>query len=102
MADYQHVVNVHADVARTKKRNWSHVEEPPVSGKSSLTCLIDVVLLYIDSNFVITFTGNSRVKKMEEDDVMMLLPPMFAPKDFPENLMLDSWIYLFIFLSLLP
>lgn len=28
MADYQHVVPVHADVARRKKRNWAEVEEP--------------------------------------------------------------------------
>ncbi|KAH9717978.1 transcription factor IIIC subunit 5 [Citrus sinensis] len=28
MADYQHVVAVHADVARRKKRNWTEVEEP--------------------------------------------------------------------------
>lgn len=28
MADYQHVVPVHADIARRKKRNWSELEEP--------------------------------------------------------------------------
>ncbi|KAH9801326.1 peroxiredoxin-2B [Citrus sinensis] len=28
MADYQHVVAVHADVARRKKRNWTEVEDP--------------------------------------------------------------------------
>lgn len=28
MVDYQHVVAVHADVARRKKRNWAEVEEP--------------------------------------------------------------------------
>lgn len=26
MADYQHVLAVHADVARRKKRNWDEVE----------------------------------------------------------------------------
>lgn len=28
MADYQHVIPVHADVARRKKRSWSEMEEP--------------------------------------------------------------------------
>ncbi|KAL4631840.1 hypothetical protein ACB092_04G006600 [Castanea dentata] len=28
MVDYQHVVAVHADAARRKKRNWAEVEEP--------------------------------------------------------------------------
>lgn len=30
MADYQHVVAVHADVARRKKRSWTEAEEPQV------------------------------------------------------------------------
>ncbi|KAK0606522.1 hypothetical protein LWI29_000121 [Acer saccharum] len=62
MADYQHVVAVHADVARRKKRNWTEVEQP-LSGKDGL-------------------------KKLDEDDVMMLLPPLFSPKDVPENVVL--------------
>lgn len=28
MVDYQHVVAVHADAARRKKRNWTEMEEP--------------------------------------------------------------------------
>ena len=31
MVDYQHVVAVHADVSRRKKRNWIEVEDPPIS-----------------------------------------------------------------------
>lgn len=31
MVDYQHVVAVHADVSRRKKRNWMEVEDPPIS-----------------------------------------------------------------------
>ncbi|KAH9669420.1 transcription factor IIIC subunit 5 [Citrus sinensis] len=62
MADYQHVVAVHADVARRKKRNWTEVEEPQFEKGG----LID----------------------LDEDDVMMILPPLFAPKDVPENLVL--------------
>ncbi|GAY60236.1 hypothetical protein CUMW_200390 [Citrus unshiu] len=61
-ADYQHVVAVHADVARRKKRNWTEVEEPQFEKGG----LID----------------------LDEDDVMMILPPLFAPKDVPENLVL--------------
>ena len=30
MFDYQHVIPVHADVARRRKRNWSELEEPHV------------------------------------------------------------------------
>ncbi|KAK2641611.1 hypothetical protein Ddye_023374 [Dipteronia dyeriana] len=62
MTDYQHVVAVHADVARRKKRNWTEVEQP-LSGKDGL-------------------------KKVDEDDVMMLLPLLFSPKDVPENVVL--------------
>ncbi|KAK3204528.1 hypothetical protein Dsin_018574 [Dipteronia sinensis] len=62
MADYQHVVAVHADVAWRKKRNWTEVEQP-LSGKDGL-------------------------KKLDEDDAMMLLPPLFSPKDVPENVVL--------------
>ncbi|KAM7279591.1 hypothetical protein ACFE04_006725 [Oxalis oulophora] len=63
MADYQHVVAVHADVARRKKRNWSEAEEL-LSEECSLP---DV-----------------------QDDVMLLLPPLFSQKDVPENLVLRS------------
>ncbi|KAJ4715492.1 general transcription factor 3C polypeptide 5-like [Melia azedarach] len=62
MADYQHVVAVHADVARRKKRNWTEVEEPHFE--------------------------KGGLMDLEEDDVMMMLPPLFAPKDVPENLVL--------------
>ncbi|XP_024024632.1 general transcription factor 3C polypeptide 5 isoform X2 [Morus notabilis] len=68
MVDYQHVTAVHADVARRKKRKWLELEEP-LSEKNGL---MDV----------------------DEDDVMMLVPPLFAPKDFPENLVLRPSVIL--------
>lgn len=43
MADYQHVVAVHADIARRKKKKSGEVEEPPF-GKSFLTFLISPIV----------------------------------------------------------
>ncbi|PON71816.1 IIIC transcription factor [Parasponia andersonii] len=68
MADYQHVVAVHADVARRKKRNWREVEEP----HSEKDGLIGV----------------------DEEDVMTVVPPLFALKDIPENLVLRPSVIL--------
>ncbi|KAJ0034320.1 hypothetical protein Pint_26376 [Pistacia integerrima] len=62
MADYQHVVAIHADVAWRKKRNWTEMEEQH--------CEKDAFM------------------NLDEDDVMMMLPPFFAPKDMPTNLVL--------------
>lgn len=59
MADYQHVIPIHADIARQKKRKWMDVD--PLAGGSDLMELAD-------------------------EDVMMLLPQVFAPKDIPDNL----------------
>ncbi|KAG2311560.1 hypothetical protein Bca52824_023117 [Brassica carinata] len=61
MADYQHVIPIHADIARQKKRKWLDVD--PMAGDSDLMGLAD-------------------------EDVMMLLPQVFAPKDVPDNLAL--------------
>ncbi|XP_047165634.1 general transcription factor 3C polypeptide 5-like [Vigna umbellata] len=60
MADYQHVIPVHADVARRKKRNWSELEEP----------------LFDKGDFM----------DPDHEDVMIIVPPIFSPKDVPENL----------------
>ncbi|GMN36123.1 hypothetical protein TIFTF001_005773 [Ficus carica] len=62
MVDYQHVIAVHANVAHKKKRSWLEMEDP----HSEKDCLMDI----------------------GEDDVMMLVPPLFAPKDVPENIVL--------------
>ncbi|XP_015951552.1 uncharacterized protein LOC107476274 isoform X1 [Arachis duranensis] len=62
MADYQHVVPVHADVARRKKRNWAEVEEPDFDKGG----LMDV----------------------DHEDVMIIAPPLFSPKDMPKDLVL--------------
>lgn len=61
MADYQHVVAVHGDVARRKKRGWAE-QEPSLDHAS----FIDV----------------------DQEDLMALLPPLFSPKDIPEKLVL--------------
>ncbi|KAM0021188.1 putative transcription factor IIIC subunit 5, HTH domain-containing protein [Helianthus debilis subsp. tardiflorus] len=66
MADYQHVLAVHADVARKKKRNWADVE--PQFEKHGL----------IDA---------------DQEDLMILLPPLFSLKNTQENLVLQPSIY---------
>ncbi|CAL5192041.1 unnamed protein product [Lathyrus oleraceus] len=62
MADYQYVVPVHADVAKRKKRNWAEPEETHLAKGSR----IDV----------------------DHEDIMIIVPPIFSPKDMPENLVL--------------
>lgn len=62
MADYQHVIPIHVDVARRKKRNLSELEEPHFDKGG----LMDV----------------------DHEDVMIVVPPIFSPKDVPENLVL--------------
>lgn len=61
MVDYQHVLPVHADVARRKKRKWAEVE--PQFEKAGL---IDV----------------------DQENLMVLLPQFFSLKDTPENVVL--------------
>ncbi|CAH8268002.1 unnamed protein product [Arabidopsis lyrata] len=61
MADYQHVIPIHADIAQQKKRKWMDVD---------------------------SLTGNSDLMGLADEDVMMLLPQFFAPKDIPDNVAL--------------
>ncbi|KAJ9550139.1 hypothetical protein OSB04_014184 [Centaurea solstitialis] len=61
MVDYQHVLAVHADVVRRKKRNWADVE--PQFEKRGL----------IDA---------------DQEDLMIILPPLFSVKNIPENVVL--------------
>ncbi|XP_073151523.1 uncharacterized protein [Henckelia pumila] len=63
MVDYQHVLAVHADNARRKKRNWDEVE--PQFRKGGL---LDV----------------------DNEDLMILVPPFFSSKDLPEKVVLKS------------
>ncbi|GFQ00991.1 general transcription factor 3c polypeptide 5 [Phtheirospermum japonicum] len=64
MVDYQHVLAVHADVTRRKKRNWAEVE----------TQLEKVGLLDVN-----------------QEDLMILVPPLFSTKDLPEKVVLKSY-----------
>ncbi|TMW89507.1 hypothetical protein EJD97_017087 [Solanum chilense] len=63
MVDYQHVLAVHADDARRKKRQWAEVEPKFEKGG-----LMDV----------------------DQEDMMILLPSLFASKDMPDNIVLKS------------
>uniref|UniRef100_A0A5B7B3E5 General transcription factor 3C polypeptide 5-like n=1 Tax=Davidia involucrata TaxID=16924 RepID=A0A5B7B3E5_DAVIN len=67
MVDYQHVLAVHVDVARKKKRNWEDVE--PQFGKFGL---MDV----------------------DQEDLMILVPPLFSPKDVPEKVVMKPSVTL--------
>ncbi|KAL6532781.1 hypothetical protein OROGR_013741 [Orobanche gracilis] len=60
MVDYQHVLAVHADATRRKKRSWAEVE--PQSDKVGL----------LDVN---------------QEDLMILVPPLFSTKDLPEKVL---------------
>ncbi|KAL2485332.1 Transcription factor IIIC [Abeliophyllum distichum] len=61
MVDYQHVLAVHADVAQRRKRKWAEVEPQFEKGG-----LMDV----------------------DQEDLMMLVPPLFSIKDVPEKVAL--------------
>ncbi|KAG2302397.1 hypothetical protein Bca52824_031048 [Brassica carinata] len=61
MVDYQHVIPIHANVAQQRKRKWMEVKP---------------------------LAGNDGLMDMADEDVMMLLPQFFAPKDMPDNLVL--------------
>ncbi|KAL2227983.1 UNVERIFIED_CONTAM: General transcription factor 3C polypeptide 5 [Sesamum indicum] len=63
MVDYQHVLAVHADVNRRKKRNWAEVEPQFEKGG-----LMDV----------------------DQEDLMILVPPLFSVKDLPEKVVLKT------------
>jgi general transcription factor 3C polypeptide 5 (transcription factor C subunit 1) len=59
MVDYQHVIPIHADIAQQKKRKWMEVK---------------------------SLAGKNDLMDMADEDVMMLLPQFFSPKDRPDNL----------------
>ncbi|RZC71148.1 hypothetical protein C5167_034351 [Papaver somniferum] len=63
MVDYQHVLAVHAEVSRRKKRQWADVEPKFEKGG-----LMDI----------------------DQEGLMMLVPPLFSPKDEPGDLALKS------------
>ncbi|CAA0819999.1 Transcription factor IIIC- subunit 5 [Striga hermonthica] len=64
MVDYQHVLAVHAGVTRRKKRDWAEVEPQ----------LEEVGLLDVN-----------------QDDLMILVPPLFSKKDVPEKVVLKTY-----------
>ncbi|KAF9620905.1 hypothetical protein IFM89_015302 [Coptis chinensis] len=63
MVDYQHVLAVHAHAGKNKSRKRDRAELEPYSEKGAI---VDV----------------------DQDDVMILVPPLFSPKDLPEKLVL--------------
>ncbi|XP_019104196.1 uncharacterized protein LOC104889069 isoform X2 [Beta vulgaris subsp. vulgaris] len=67
MVDYQHVLPVHADVARRKEKRCSEAKGPFEKGD----------------------LGDA-----DDENLMMLVPPLFSLKDTPENLVLRPSITL--------
>ncbi|KAL7134463.1 hypothetical protein ABFS83_11G028700 [Erythranthe nasuta] len=63
MVDYQHVLAIHADRTRRKKRNWAEVEPQFEKGG-----LVDI----------------------DQEDLMILVPPLFSLKDIPDTIVLKS------------
>lgn len=63
MVDYQHVLAVHADATRKRKRNLADVEPESEKGDP-----VDV----------------------DQDDLMILVPPLFSLKDLPQKIILKS------------
>lgn len=61
MVDYQHVLALHADEARRKKRSWEDIQ-PRLERHG----LMDV----------------------DQDDLLILVPPLFSNKDMPDNIVL--------------
>lgn len=50
--------------------------------KSLNIFLLFVIILVV----IVLVLEKNGLMDVDEDDVMMLVPPLFAPKDFPENL----------------
>ncbi|GMH29693.1 hypothetical protein Nepgr_031536 [Nepenthes gracilis] len=62
MVDYQHVLAVHADAGRRKRKSWAEVEGPA--------------------------TEKGDLGNLGNDNLMILVPQLFSLKDIPENLVL--------------
>ncbi|XLS62514.1 hypothetical protein HN51_016742, partial [Arachis hypogaea] len=60
MFDYQYVVPIHAEFAQRKKRNWPELDEAHL--------------------------GEDGLMNVNHEDIMLIVPPLFASKDMPENL----------------
>lgn len=99
MVDYQHVIGVHADVSRRNKRKWMVVEEPcfskslllPVSNdwiiKTNLELLsIIIIIITFLLMLLLIFQEKGGFMDGDQEDVMILVPPLFSPKDVPETL----------------
>lgn len=88
MVDYQHVLAVHADATRKRKRNLADVE--PESGQ----LLLDIdffsrigVALPCLTFFFVLFIEKGDPVDVDQDDLMILVPPLFSLKDLPQKIM---------------
>ncbi|PPE02926.1 hypothetical protein GOBAR_DD00048 [Gossypium barbadense] len=93
MADYQHVLPVHANAARKRKGNWVEAEETSFGEAFMViasTCSCSEIMLCLISlfTFVNCLTEKGGFMDVDQEDVMMILPPLFSPKDMPENVVL--------------
>ncbi|KAF3680398.1 putative general transcription factor 3C polypeptide 5-like isoform X3 [Capsicum annuum] len=91
MVDYQHVLAVHADVARRKKRQWAEVEPKFGQPFSHYSCNIKMwEILYFDTLFLsLLLVEKGGLMDVDQEDLMILLPPLFSSKDMPDNIVKD-------------
>ncbi|XP_061346059.1 uncharacterized protein LOC133291756 isoform X2 [Gastrolobium bilobum] len=103
MADYQHVIPVHADVARRKKRNWSELEEPHFDKGGLMDVDHEDVMMISFSYFSLRpHTELSSKKKQEEilqphfeldmEDTEPVLAIDFDIKDIPKKVNWEEYI----------
>ncbi|MFQ6626297.1 hypothetical protein Gotur_005455 [Gossypium turneri] len=93
IADYQHVLPVHANAARKRKGNWVEAEETSFGEAFMViasTCSCSEIMFCLISlfTFVNCLTEKGGFMDVDQEDVMMILPPLFSPKDMPENVVL--------------
>jgi len=89
MADYQYVVPVHADVAKRKKRNWSEPEETHLGDFFIFFSMFEVCLkeMSVSDLCLYSLIAKSGRIDVDHEDIMIIVPPIFAPKDMPEDLL---------------
>lgn len=88
MVDYQHVLAVHADDARRKKRQWAEVEPKFGQPFSHFSCNLKMwkFSVLIPNFLSLLLVEKGGLMDVDQEDLMILLPPLFASKDMPDNI----------------
>ncbi|KAG5569285.1 hypothetical protein H5410_059051 [Solanum commersonii] len=88
MVDYQHVLAVHADDARRKKRQWAEVEPKFGQPFSHYFCNLKMwkFSVLIPNFLSLLLVEKGGLMDVDQEDLMILLPSLFASKDMPDNI----------------